>query len=63
MTEKRTLRSDTIIAEILDVIRPFVEAKKYNPNNSTSIHTRRVMNVKAIDIAHLNALYARLGGE
>ena len=55
--------SDTIVAEILEAIRPFVEAKKHNPNQSTSIHTARVMNVKAMDIAVLNALYAKLGGE
>ncbi len=48
---------------VLNAIRPFVEAKKYNPNSSTSMHTTRVMNVTGDDIAALTALFIALGGE
>jgi len=41
-------------------IRPFVNAKKYSPSNSIDIQTKRVMNVKAIDIIVLKNLLQRL---
>ncbi|MHC5134937.1 MAG: hypothetical protein ACYSO0_00800 [Planctomycetota bacterium] len=56
-------KGEIIADEVLDIIRPFVEAKKYNPNNSESIMTTRTMSVKAIDIALLNKLFEKLGGE
>lgn len=54
---------EVVAEEVLDIIRPFVETKKHNPNNSDSIMTVRTMSVKAIDIALLNKLYEKLGGE
>lgn len=48
------------LKEIRDAIRPFVEAKKYNPNRSSKMTTTRTMAVKAVDIAVLNALAAKL---
>ncbi len=54
---------ELVADEVLDIIRPFVETKKHNPNNSESIMTVRTMSVKAIDIAMLNQLFEKLGGE
>lgn len=60
LKEMRTLRDVKNLQEIKDAIRPFVEAKKYNPNRSAKMTTTRTMAVRAIDIAVLNALAAKL---
>jgi hypothetical protein len=46
--------------QLIDILKPFVEAKVHNPNNSPSVHTKRTLNVKAIDLASLKACYAAL---
>ena len=46
--------------EIIDAITPFVEARIYNANNSTSLGTTRTINVPAYDIVNLDLLYKRL---
>lgn len=53
-----TIRS--LMNEMVETLRPFVEAKVYNPNNSPSTETKRTLNVKAKDIERAQNLYEQL---
>lgn len=49
--------------DILEAIRPFVEAKVHNPNRSKKPTTARVINVPANAIALLEQVYIQLSAE
>jgi len=48
-------------AELAELLKPFVEAKVYNPNKSPFMSTKRTINVKGTDIEKLKQYYATLG--
>ena len=58
MTDAEKLKK--LQREVRMAIRPFVNAKKHNPSNSTSIRTQRVMTASAIDIIVLKNLLQKL---
>jgi hypothetical protein len=58
MTDAEKLKK--LQREVRMAIRPFVAAKKYNPNNSLDMQTMRTLNVKAIDIVVLKNLLQKL---
>ena len=62
-SKKPPVKKKVNVDDVLTVLEPFVNAKKYNPNNSTKMTTTRTMAIRAIDIAAMHALYTRLGGK